>query len=43
MLITSTAHDAEFNDPRLVEVYDAGSPWGRDDDYFLALADEKVG
>ncbi len=29
--------------PRLVEVYDAGSPWGRDVDYFLALADETPG
>ena len=26
----------EFLDPRLVEVYDAESPWGRDDDYFMA-------
>jgi len=32
--------NAEFNDPRLVEVYDAESPWARDDDYFLALVNE---
>jgi hypothetical protein len=38
--IVTTAHDAEFNDRRLVEVYDAESPWARDDDYFLALVDE---
>ena len=27
---------AEFNDPRLVEVYDAECPWSRDDDFFLS-------
>ncbi len=27
---------AEFRDPRLVEVYDRECPWGPDDDYFLA-------
>ncbi len=27
----------EFLDPRLVEVYDAESPWGRDDDFFVAI------
>jgi SAM-dependent methyltransferase len=32
--------DAEFNDPRLVEIYDAESPWSRDDDYFAALVGE---
>jgi SAM-dependent methyltransferase len=32
--------DAEFNDPRLIEVYEAESPWGRDDDYFLAMVNE---
>jgi SAM-dependent methyltransferase len=32
--------DAEFNDPRLVEVYDAESPWARDDEYFFALINE---
>ncbi|MGH9385085.1 MAG: class I SAM-dependent methyltransferase [Vicinamibacterales bacterium] len=36
-------HNAEFNDPRLVEVYDAESPWARDDDYFVALVDETPG
>jgi SAM-dependent methyltransferase len=35
--------DAEFNDPRLVEVYDAESPWTRDDDYFVALVNETPG
>ncbi len=43
MLVTSNVDNAEFNDPRLVEVYDAASPWGRDDDYFLALIDETPG
>lgn len=33
-------HDAEFNDPRLVQVYDAEGAWGPDDDYFLALVNE---
>ena len=37
------AYNAEFNDPRLVDVYDAESPWRRDDDYFLALAHETPG
>jgi SAM-dependent methyltransferase len=32
--------DAEYNDPRLVEVYDAEGAWGRDDDYFLALVNK---
>jgi SAM-dependent methyltransferase len=36
-------HNAEFNDPRLVEVYDAESPWARDDDYFVALVNETPG
>jgi SAM-dependent methyltransferase len=35
--------NAEFNDPRLVEVYDAESPWARDDDYFAALVNETHG
>jgi SAM-dependent methyltransferase len=35
--------DAEFNHPRLLEVYDAESPWGHDDDYFVALIDETPG
>jgi SAM-dependent methyltransferase len=32
--------NAEFNDPRLVEVYDAECPWSRDDDFFASFADE---
>lgn len=32
--------DAEFNDPRLVAIYDAECPWSDHDDYFLALANE---
>lgn len=36
-------HNAEFDDPRLVEVYDAESPWGQDDDYFFALVNETPG
>jgi SAM-dependent methyltransferase len=36
-------HDAEFNDPRLVEVYDAEFGWGPDDDWFLALVGETPG
>jgi 2-polyprenyl-3-methyl-5-hydroxy-6-metoxy-1,4-benzoquinol methylase len=32
--------NAEFNHPRLLEVYDAECPWGPDDNYFLALANE---
>ena len=32
--------NAEFNDPALVEVYDAQCPWGAPDDLFLALANE---
>ena len=28
---------AEFNDPRLVEVYDAMCPWSRDDDFFVSV------
>ena len=31
---------AEFEDPRLVEVYDATCPWSRDDDFFVAVVDE---
>jgi SAM-dependent methyltransferase len=37
------SHNAEYNHPRLVEVYDAESPWGRDDDYFVALVHETPG
>jgi SAM-dependent methyltransferase len=36
-------HNAEYTDPRLVEVYDAEGPWGRDDDYFAALVAETPG
>ena len=32
--------DAEFSDPRLVEVYDAECPWAVDDDFFVALVNE---
>jgi ubiquinone/menaquinone biosynthesis C-methylase UbiE len=32
--------DAEFNDPRLVELYDAECTWAPDDDYFVALVSE---
>ena len=35
--------NAEYNDPRLVEVYDVEGPWGRDDEYFLALVNETPG
>ena len=31
---------AEFEDPRLVEVYDATCPWSRDDDFFVAVVAE---
>jgi len=36
-------HNAEYEDPRLVEVYDAEGPWGRDDDYFAAFVNETPG
>ncbi len=32
--------NAEFNDPRLVVVYDAAYGWARDDDFFLSVAGE---
>ena len=32
--------NAEFNDPRLVVVYDAECPWSRDDDFFLSVVDQ---
>ena len=32
--------NAEFNDARLVEVYDATCPWSQDDDFFLAIVAE---
>jgi len=31
---------AEFNDPRLVTVYDAECPWSRDDDFFVSMVNE---
>jgi hypothetical protein len=36
-------HDAEFNNLRPVEVYDVESRWARDDDYFVALVNERPG
>ena len=39
----SDVHNAEFNDPRLVEVYDAECTWTIDDDYFVRLLDETPG
>jgi len=33
--------DAEFHRPRLVEVYDTQNGWADDDDFFLALVNEK--
>jgi SAM-dependent methyltransferase len=35
--------DAEFNHPRLVEIYDAECLWSAHDDYFLALVNETPG
>jgi ubiquinone/menaquinone biosynthesis C-methylase UbiE len=35
--------DAEFNEPRLVEIYDAEWSWSADDDYFVALVNETPG
>lgn len=32
--------NAEFNDPRLVTVYDAECPWSREDDFFLSVVNE---
>jgi SAM-dependent methyltransferase len=34
---------AEYRDARLVEVYDAECPWGRDDDYFVSVVGETPG
>ncbi len=34
---------AEFEDPRLVEVYDAMCPWSRDDDFFVSVVEEAGG
>lgn len=33
-------HHAEFEDPRVVAVYDAESPWSREDDFFVSIVDE---
>jgi SAM-dependent methyltransferase len=35
--------NAEFNDPRLVLVYDAECPWSRDDDFFLSVISQTPG
>ncbi len=35
--------NAEFNDPRLVEIYDAEYSWSRDDDFFLSVVNETPG
>lgn len=35
--------DAEFNDPRLVAVYDAECPWGADDDFFVSVVGRTPG
>ena len=35
--------NAEFNDPRLVIVYDAECPWSRDDDFFLSVVNQTPG
>lgn len=32
--------NAEFNDPRLVPVYDAAFGWSREDDFFLSIVNE---
>jgi ubiquinone/menaquinone biosynthesis C-methylase UbiE len=32
--------NAEFNDPRLIPIYDLWCPWGPPDDFFMALAGE---
>ncbi len=32
--------DAEFNDPRLAEIYDTECSWAQDDDYFVGLVNE---
>lgn len=34
---------AEYNDPRLVALYDLQNRWGADDDFFLTVADERPG
>jgi hypothetical protein len=32
--------NAEFEDSRLVAVYDAECPWSRDDDFFLSVVQQ---
>ncbi len=34
--------NGEFNDPRLIEVYDAECPWSRDDNFFASFADNRT-
>jgi len=33
-------HHAEFEDPRVVAVYNAESPWSREDDFFVTVIEE---
>jgi len=33
--------NAEFNNARLVQVYDAECPWSRDDDFFMSIVNER--
>lgn len=40
MATLSFMRHAEFNDPRLVAVYDVECPWSRDDDFFLSVVNE---
>ncbi len=35
-------HHGEFEDPRLVEIYDAEYVWGWDDDFFMSLLAERT-
>jgi SAM-dependent methyltransferase len=37
---SDSIRNAEFNDPRLVPIYDPWCPWGPPDDFFMALAGE---
>lgn len=39
----AVADSPEYNDPRLVPLYDLQNRWGADDDFFLALANEQPG
>ena len=34
------AHHAEFEDPRVVAVYNQETPWSREDDFFVAIVEE---